>query len=265
MTARQLYEYALIEINKVEAPSLLLQDFIYFINKAVINYVNKRYNVYDINEQSSNDLRVLKGEVTLTSLTPKTGNKLQGAVYVGQLPQDYFHITDCVVEFKLTKAVGCNPVSEPLFKGAKRLTSDKFSGIINNYYHKPSWKNPYYYIHNAIAPVIDANGIRVKGDRDGNASPVQLEIRYGKDNSTFVLERVFVEYLKVPQYISITEGEIEQDTDTSQVIEFPNYVCYEILKELVALLMENSSDPRLQTNIPVNQTIAPPAQGQASR
>jgi hypothetical protein len=43
-------------------------------------------------------------------------------------------------------------------------------------------------------------------------------------------------------------------------MEFPDYVCQEIINELVTLMMENSSDPRLQTNIPINQTIASPAQ-----
>ena len=32
MTARQLLEYATIELNKVQAPSLLLEDYNYFIN-----------------------------------------------------------------------------------------------------------------------------------------------------------------------------------------------------------------------------------------
>ena len=31
MTAKQLFEYALIELNKREAPSLLLEDYNYFI------------------------------------------------------------------------------------------------------------------------------------------------------------------------------------------------------------------------------------------
>jgi hypothetical protein len=44
------------------------------------------------------------------------------------------------------------------------------------------------------------------------------------------------------------------------MLEFPDYVCYEIINELVKLLLENASDPRLQTNIPVNQSIAPPTQ-----
>jgi hypothetical protein len=60
MTERELYEYALIEMNKVEAPSLLLEDYNYFINKAVQQYINKVYNRYDINQQSSDDVRVLK-------------------------------------------------------------------------------------------------------------------------------------------------------------------------------------------------------------
>lgn len=48
-------------------------------------------------------------------------------------------------------------------------------------------------------------------------------------------------------------------------MEFPDYVCQEIINGLVKLVMENSSDPRLQTNIPVNQTIAPPAQLQSQQ
>ena len=65
MTIRELYDYALIEMNKVEAPSLLLEDFNYFMNKAVQQYINKVYNRYDINQQSSDDLRVLKATTKL--------------------------------------------------------------------------------------------------------------------------------------------------------------------------------------------------------
>jgi hypothetical protein len=46
------------------------------------------------------------------------------------------------------------------------------------------------------------------------------------------------------------------DIDTSQVLEFPDYVCFEIVNEFVKLLMENASDPRLQSNLAINQTIA---------
>jgi hypothetical protein len=41
MTARQMLEALLIELNKVNAPSLLLEDYNYFINKAINQYINK--------------------------------------------------------------------------------------------------------------------------------------------------------------------------------------------------------------------------------
>lgn len=81
-----------------------------------------------------------------------------------------------------------------------------------------------------------------------------------KDSSVFQLIKVHIDYLKSPQHLRLTQTQLDQTRDNSQVLEFPDYVCQEILNELVKLIMENSSDPRLQTNIPVNQTIAPPAQ-----
>ena len=65
MTARQVYEGVLIELNKVEAPSLLLEDFNYLFNKAVYQYINTRYNIYDINQQTTDDVRVLKATAIL--------------------------------------------------------------------------------------------------------------------------------------------------------------------------------------------------------
>jgi hypothetical protein len=35
MTSRQLYEGVLIELNKVNAPTLLLEDYNYLANKAI--------------------------------------------------------------------------------------------------------------------------------------------------------------------------------------------------------------------------------------
>jgi len=35
MTARQVWEGVLIEMNKTQAPSLLLEDFNYLFNKAI--------------------------------------------------------------------------------------------------------------------------------------------------------------------------------------------------------------------------------------
>jgi hypothetical protein len=68
MTAKEAYTYTLIEINKLEAPSLLLEDFNYLFNKAVQQYINKCYNRYEINQQTTDDLRALKKTVELEVL-----------------------------------------------------------------------------------------------------------------------------------------------------------------------------------------------------
>ena len=66
MTARQVFEATSIELSKVNAPSLKLFEFNYLFNKAINQYINKVYNVYDINQQTTDDLRVLKSTCFLT-------------------------------------------------------------------------------------------------------------------------------------------------------------------------------------------------------
>lgn len=265
MTTRQLYEYALIEINKTEVPSLLLDDYNYFINKAVNTYVNKRYNVYNINQQTSDDLRVLSAWINLTDVTAKTGNPLQVGCYTATLPAEYLHLLSCIVEYTTTRKFKCFASGAKVYYPCKRLTADMYAGILQNYYSRPSYKNPYFYIHSDDQQSVDVNQapdtlneVRQPGDRIGNNEPVIIEIRYGLDNTLFPVTGIQVEYLRVPQWMGLTQDLIDSEDDTSATVEFPDYVCYEIIKELVTLLMENASDPRLNTNLPVNQAISDP-------
>lgn len=263
MTVKQFYENILVEINKVEAPSLLLEDFNYFINKAILAYITTRYPYYDLNQELTDDISVIKGSDILTA-TIAEDNKLQKATYRTLLPDDYFHLLNCILEFKVVANYKCYTKDELIYKAATRLTSNLYAAILNNYYLKPSFKKPYYYIHNTVdnvpattgdnIPVIQEN-VRFKG-----GAAVNLEIRYGNDVSQFELTRIHIDYIKTPRRVSLTQDELDSDNDTSQVLEFPDYVCMEIIKEMVKLLLENSSDPRLQTNIPVNQTM-PTQQG----
>lgn len=361
MTARQLFEYALIELNKVQAPSLILEDYNYFINKAVNQYINKVYNLYDINQQKSDDLRVLKSTAVLTpSVSNDYGaSALFSKSYEVDLPDDYLHILNCVVEYTVASNFKCYNAGDKAHFGAKRLTADMFSQIINNYYMRPSYKNPYFYINNVnlsnvfptsssnevSSEVIDftyviafttgsfsaltkiklvdldnvsaevscngktiaqiqteltafninsnvvgstititdqsikelsvegpgidlsrtPNSTRTAETRYGNKTKVRMEIRYGKDNTLFTLSQVYIDYLKAPQFIRLTQNQVDEVEDNSQILEFPDYVCQEVTNELIKLLMENGSDPRLQTNIPINQSIANPQQEQQQK
>lgn len=351
---------------------MLLQDFNYFFNKAISQYINKRYNIYDINQQTSDDLRVLK-TTSILKANPATQSeplkaladlgagksKLFGAIYEVILPPDYLHILNCICIYKVDKKWKCYDAGDYVQFAAKRLTADSWSVIVNDYYNRPLPERPYFYIHNIninntlpTNPITDTNpngtdlsseyigspkeiqyylisakdGVaagthvyvkdgdvykedtyttkiegatmddlstkivegettksnfprtiklgkpdsrtvstvdRDAGTRYGNASNVRMEIRYGHDDSVFKLEKVFIDYIKSPQTIRLTQEQVNLTEDTSQIMEFPDYVCDQIINELTMLVMENTADPRLQTNTIVTQSIANPAQQQA--
>lgn len=63
-------------------------------------------------------------------------------------------------------------------------------------------------------------------------------------------------------FYRLTQSQIDMVEDKSDTLEFPDYVCWEIINELVHIIMENISDQRLQTHPVVSQSIANPAQAQ---
>ena len=494
MTARQCYEAILIELNKENAPNILLEDFNYLFNKAINQYINKRYNIYDINQQTTDDLRVLKA----TSILPvhkalmydnDVLGKMMGATYEVNLPSDYLHLLNCICIYKVNKTFKCYNKGDIWRRPATRLTSDIYSQVLDNFWMRPTYRRPYYYIHNvnytggygdnpspdefdsetitrndeiknssfqngawttevttnpynesrrsgtdiqfkttetqitseqftnakeaiyvyglsskgrarldapakiqslqsvdnsniyygifhgtelidenqytvdayektgntwsrsdaAVSindifkqevesddnttikydiwqPVkngdyvyfnklgdvtidkeslaitknntlsytdqsrgTDAHGTQIiNGDdtplfhtvnidgvlssnveraakvRYGNTSKVRLELRYGTDDTLFKLTHVYIDYIKAPQNIRLTQEQLDFTEDTSQMLEFPDYVCQEIINELVNIVMENISDQRLQTHPVVSQSIANPAQAQAA-
>lgn len=374
MTARQVFEATLIELSKIQAPSLKLYEFNYLFNKAINQYINKVYNVYDINQQTTDDLRVLKATTFLTphkvelagrkssaakdsaiqNTSAVTGNQdspeggytgqassylskahrsiqsLHGATYEVYMPIDYLHMLNCVCIYYVAKQKDCWNAGSYIEIPATRLTADSWSQIITDIYNRPSPMRPYYYIHNLnqqqVLPTdprtfvetgtgleevgIDMNGIyqvthadggewedndinsgttggtdiekqnsnfqrtfklNVNGKdtqvslvekpialRAGNTSNVRCEIRYGKDDSLFQLAEVQIDYVKCPQFIRLTQEQIDLTEDTSQIMEFPDYVNQEIINELVHLVMERVNDPRLGNNIQMTQSIARP-------
>lgn len=94
--------------------------------------------------------------------------------------------------------------------------------------------------------------------RAGNTSNVRCEIRYGKDDSLFQLVEVQIDYVKCPQFIRLTQEQMDLTEDTSQIMEFPDYVNQEIINELVHLVMTRISDPILGNHIQMTQSIARP-------
>ena len=201
MTARQVWEGMLTELSKVNAPSMLLQDFNYFFNKAINQYINKRYNIYDISQQSTDDLRVLKATSVLDvnksegkapfNVLSNLGagkSKLLGATYEVDLPPDYLHILNCVCIYRVNKNWKCYNAGDYVQFSAKRLTADSWSVIVNDYYNRPLPERPYFYIHNVnlneelptnpLDKNKNPNGTDLKGDY--NVEPSTNTVHYHK-------------------------------------------------------------------------------------
>ena len=385
MTSKQIYEATAIELSKVQAPALKLYEFNYFFNQAIRQFVNKVYNVYDVNQQTTDDLRVLKATATLQPhLAESTGNKaidyLRGATYFVDMPDDYLHLLNCICLFDVNKKKECWDKGDVMVVGATKLTADSWSSVVDDVYNQPTKKRPYYYVHNqndilmdtitedtdtykvlseknsmlptkietdglhsttnmlwgtvleaarkayaadgatkttvltaatnaagsntdatdAIAAITsDANVTNAQqaynalmasdvfagssnfsrtftfvedgeittqdavekpaGSRYANSSRVKVEIRCGRDKSNiFSLSAVQVDYVKAPQFIRLTQEQLDSDEDISQVMEFPDYVNQEIVNELVNLVMRKTNDPSLQAHIQMTQSIARP-------
>jgi hypothetical protein len=59
LTARQAYIDILTELVE-EAPTLYLEDYLYYFNKAISEYMKTRYEVFETNQQLADDMRSWK-------------------------------------------------------------------------------------------------------------------------------------------------------------------------------------------------------------
>lgn len=291
MSLRELYEACLIELQKESAASMLLEDFNHFANKAVQQYINKRYNIYDTSQQVTDDLRALNTTAILTPIQITENDNIQylninmEGTFVVEIPEDYWHILNCVCYYTPNNGKRCKAKDSIKRAKATKLTADMVNEVMDNYWNKPSISKPYYYLHHinrvvskptdAVASAIGSiqntgidgaptlgkrNADKNAQERYGNASKVLLEIRCGRDSG---LQKVMIDYLKTPQHLKLIPEQLDSVQDTSQILEFPDYVCQEILNELVHIVMENNSDQRIQTHPVVSQSIV--AQQQANQ
>jgi hypothetical protein len=192
----------------------------------MVNYENIRYNDYDKNQQRIDDLDAF---IVVDYQIPLS---LVGRRYTGDLADDHLHILNCDVSFEVAFDHLCYKEGDTFNKEANRLPTGAAKNVEGNYYFKPSIKKPYFYQNNG-----------------------KLEIRSG-DASKYIPKEVYIDYLKKPAQYELTQEHLEEVGDTSPVIPVSDYVAMQIINEIMKLLFENTSDPRLQTNIPVNQTIA---------
>jgi hypothetical protein len=83
---------------------------------------------------------------------------------------------------------------------------------------------------------------------------LRMEIRCG-DSSLWIPKSVYIDYIKTPDKIELTWDQLNSEDDPTRKLEFPEYVCYEILNEFTKLVLEHNGDPRIDTHYAINQTI----------
>jgi hypothetical protein len=246
-TVREAYVDVLTELVKEESPTLYVEDFLYYFNKAINEYMKARYEVFEITQQLTDDLRFWKVSINLPTILDTTGAYQHNIFSVDSVPfiaplssmPNYRHLLNCMVGLiSLRPMVKCN-ITPNVQKGFKatRFTSDIKASILNNDYLSPQPFRPYFDILNE-----------------------SINVYVGEyDKKSLEISTIQIEYLKHPIYVTLTPLQISSELDSSQRLEFTRDVGDEINKIAIKLILERSSDQRLQSNVAINQTITDPS------
>ena len=70
-TIRSVYLNILTELVKEEAPTMYLEDFLYYYNKAISDFMKLRYEKFEMTQQLTDDMRVWKVRYTTDKLVTK--------------------------------------------------------------------------------------------------------------------------------------------------------------------------------------------------
>jgi len=235
-TIKEAYMDIATELLKEESPTLYVEDFLYYYNKAVSEYMKVRYEFFEITQQLSDDLRFWK---TRHIEIAKGSTAINSYVLVDDITPKYRHLLSCVIDVELVKPVAkCVQVPNTT-KGykCKRLTSDIKASILDNVYLEPKFFRPYY-------DMLDNTIYISAGDLSDNS---------------IILRNITIEYLRQPGRYTLTSGQVEDSGDLSQTLEFTRDVGDEIAKVALKLILERGSDQRLQSHVAVNQAITDPS------
>ena len=146
-------------------------------------------------------------------------------------PPDYQHLVELAVDYRFKNREDC---VDWKFKtvSARRLTAERDTEVKSNAYLSPKSNRPYYKVENNFT---------------SNKPMFALEL--GSDMKPNLVEYTGVQmkYLKVPKKIYLTDDDIELEEDRTINMEFPDYICYELVNRIVTLVLEKTGEPRIQS------------------
>lgn len=237
-TARQAYIDILTELVKEEAPTLYMEDYLYYFNKAISEYMKMRYEMFETNQQLADDMRAWKKSFPALTLETPISSIHKTSTVDGKVvkTEEYRHLLSCIIGVQIDRPISkCDqrPGTTVHYK-VTRMSSEIKAGLLGNKYLEAKFYRPYF-------EIID-NTIKINV---GDIDPKRVKI-----------SSISIEYITQPLLVDLTEEQVSAEEDTSQVLEFSTEVGEEIIKLAIKLILERGSNPRLQSNAMVNQSIS---------
>jgi len=171
---------------------------------------------------------------------------------------DYLHVLSCrLIEAgsKYSHTAGAIKQTFLTFP-ARRVTFDMLNFIENNPYLRPAKNRPYFQVFDN-----ENNFSITKYTRDDpNAREYQNKPKFrvytGRASKVLKPYEIRIDYIKMPDPVILDDLDLfTAGEDSSQVLEFPDYLKNEFVKRVSVYLLEKSGNPRFQTQPALNQEI----------
>lgn len=153
MNALEVYERCVIDLDKYDTPTFEIEDFNRYAQRAIYEYINEKYNEFEITQKRTDDLRQF---VTFSTIDVFNEDFIV-------LPDNYLRL------LSLEYLISDLPCYEKKWVIVQKTTADKLGYSKNNYYWKPSINNPQYQF------IGDNIYFRVGEGNNSKISKVRLE------------------------------------------------------------------------------------------
>lgn len=129
MNSIEIYQRILIDLDKYQTPELEIDYFNHYMVQAMNEYVDKKYQVFETTQKTTDDLREFSKRVSISKVVGEESFLL---------PDDYRHLLGLTG----TANTDCGIIKATF----EKTTADTLAYNNRNYYRKPSRIRPYYQI-----------------------------------------------------------------------------------------------------------------------
>lgn len=232
----------------VAATSTGLYAFVASVDYDTVTYP---YQIYTTNANYSAGSKIYIKSDQLTSDSFTEDSTTDRILSLTLPASDYFHVLSVRTYWKGTKLSG---KSARLTFPAKRLTYDMLNVIENNVFMRPRYSRPYFMVWDNDKN-SGVQGYTVESYTAEQNRP-RIDVHVGIEATGIELERVEIDYLKMPEKVILDEIDVwSTGDDGSQVLEFPDYLKNQFVRRITDYILEVNRDPRIQTHTQFNQEI----------